>query len=410
VVLSWVVIQHSLECESDILNQKMELQGGDKYKQNYREKEELGRGRFGVVFKVEEKSTGKIFAAKHIKTRKKEQKQEALEEVKLLKKLSDPHIIHLVTAYEKHGGIIVVLEYLDGGELFEKVADEEYELTEAACSLFLKQICAGVQYLHSKRVVHLDLKPENIVCIENNDETNIKIIDFGTAKILDPEKKINVFCGTAEFLSPEVVNYEFIDLATDMWSVGVICYILLSGFSPFVGESDEETSANITSGRYDFDCDEFDIISDNAKDFINELLQNSMVTRMTATECLAHPWLVGSGDGGSGGVIQTVNLRKFLARRRWQRCGQAMRAMTRMSSLVVKRKTSSEDFSEENKESEYSTASVPNAEDTGNNGEDTGNNGSVEVNRSKKPEVAEVEKTESTNESSFFNLVNWFRW
>eukprot|EP00092_Neocalanus_flemingeri_P063530 GFUD01076901.1.p1 GENE.GFUD01076901.1~~GFUD01076901.1.p1 ORF type:complete len:354 (+),score=89.18 GFUD01076901.1:116-1063(+) len=237
------------------------------------------------------------------------------------------------------------MEYLDGGELFDKVADEDFILTEVNCCLFLKQICMGVAYLHSNNIVHLDLKPENIVCTDKKGK-NVKIIDFGTAKELDPVNKIRVMCGTPEFLSPEVVNYDVIDTSTDMWSVGVICYILLSGYSPFVGDTDAETSSNITSGKFDFDLDEFDSISEKAKDFISKLCKSKMSQRMTASQCLEHVWLLEQDLDHSGqSVIKTENLRKFLARRRWQRCGQAIRAMQRMSSLMVKRRSSETDDS-----------------------------------------------------------------
>ena len=128
--------------------EKLNLSGGDSYKEDFEKKKELGRGKFGVVFQVEDKVTNKIFAAKHIKTRRREQKSKALEEIAILQKLSDPHIINVVIAYETPGEVIFIMEYLDGGELFERVADDEFNLTESDCCLFMRQICRGVQYLH----------------------------------------------------------------------------------------------------------------------------------------------------------------------------------------------------------------------------------------------------------------------
>eukprot|EP00092_Neocalanus_flemingeri_P025694 GFUD01027856.1.p1 GENE.GFUD01027856.1~~GFUD01027856.1.p1 ORF type:complete len:392 (+),score=90.66 GFUD01027856.1:31-1176(+) len=316
--------------------ENLNLPSGDVYKKNYEQKKELGRGKFGLVFQVQDKVTKQIFAAKHIKTRTKTQKEKAMEEVFIMKKLSDPHIISFVAAYETPSELIFIMEYLDGGELFDKVADEDFILTEVNCCLFLKQICMGVEYLHSNNIVHLDLKPENIVCTDKKG-TNVKIIDFGAAKELDPLIELRAMCGTPEFLSPEVVNYDVIDTATDMWSVGVICYILLSGYSPFEGDSDAETSSNITSVKYDFELDEFDIISENAMNFISQLLKKNMSQRMTASQCLEHEWLLEQDIGHS--VIKTDKLRRFLARRRWQRCGQAIRALNRMSSLMIKKRS-----------------------------------------------------------------------
>ena len=132
------------------------------YKEIYEQKKEIGRGKFGVVFQVEDKVTNKIYAAKHIKTRKKEMKKKALEEIAVLKKLSDPQVISIVDAYDNHREVILIMEYLDGGELFEKVTNEAFILTEADCCIFLRQICMGVKYLHSKNIVHLDLKVSTV--------------------------------------------------------------------------------------------------------------------------------------------------------------------------------------------------------------------------------------------------------
>ncbi|XP_023328348.1 myosin light chain kinase, smooth muscle isoform X2 [Eurytemora carolleeae] len=298
--------------------ESIELQPVEKYNTSYLRKDELGRGKFGVVFQIEDKSTGNIMAAKHIKIRKEEHKKRVKEEIGILQNLSNPHVIKFVEAFENNRELILVMEYLDGGELFERVATEDFNLTESDCCLFIRQLCRGVDYLHSKQIVHLDLKPENVVCT-HKDSNSLKIIDFGLAKKMLPEEKFKMMGGTPEFVAPEVVNYEFIDLSTDMWSVGVICYILLSGYSPFMGETDSETFSNISSVTYDFDEPEFDDISTNAK-------------------CLDDPWLLEKDIGSN--VLKTDNLRKFLARRRWQRCGQAIRAMKRMSGLMLKRQSS----------------------------------------------------------------------
>lgn len=316
---------------------RIDLQEGELYNQHYDQRKELGRGKFGVVFHVKDKSTDRCYAAKHIRIRKPEQKEKVVEEINLLKKFSNPHIIRFIEAFEKPGEVILIMEYLDGGELFERVADDDFNLTESDCCLFMRQICRGAQYLHNHNIVHLDLKPENVVCTQKNN-TTVKIIDFGTAKQLEQGEKVKVLCGTPEFVAPEVVKYDFISTGSDMWSLGVICYILLSGFSPFMGDNDAETYNNISGVTYDYECEEFDEISENAKDFINCLLKEKPKLRMTAEQCFEHPWLLEKDI--SQAVIKTENLRKFLARRRWQRCGQAIRALSRMSSPVMKRRGS----------------------------------------------------------------------
>ena len=135
---------------------------GDLYKEKYEKKKELGRGKFGVVHEVEDVVTMEVFAAKHIKTRKKEQKEKAMEEIAILNQLLHPNIINYVGAYDNKREVIVIMEYLGGGELFEKVSDEDFTLTEADCCVFLRQICLGVQYLHSNNIVHLDLKVSSV--------------------------------------------------------------------------------------------------------------------------------------------------------------------------------------------------------------------------------------------------------
>lgn len=114
---------------------------------------------------------------------------------------------------------------INGGELFERVIDDEFTLTEKACTIFVKQICEGVAFIHSQNILHLDLKPENIMCLTKTGN-RIKIIDFGLARYYDPQKKLQVLFGTPEFAAPEVVNFDVIGYYTDMWSVGVICYVL----------------------------------------------------------------------------------------------------------------------------------------------------------------------------------------
>ncbi|XP_060871761.1 death-associated protein kinase related-like isoform X2 [Metopolophium dirhodum] len=179
---------------------------------------------------------------------------------------------------------------VEGGELFERVIGDDFVLTEKAVTIFMRQICEGVQFIHSKNILHLDLKPENILCLTKTGN-RIKIIDFGLARKFNPENKLQVLFGTPEFVAPEVVNFDAIGFGTDMWSVGVICYVLLSGLSPFMGETDVETMSNVTIAQYDFDDEAFDSISNDAKDFIKKLLVKDHKSRLTATECLSHRWM-----------------------------------------------------------------------------------------------------------------------
>ncbi|CAG2177625.1 unnamed protein product, partial [Oppiella nova] len=132
--------------------------------------------------------------------------------------------------------------------------------------------------------------PENVLCVTRTGN-RIKLIDFGLARRYNKNDKLQILFGTPEFVAPEVVNFEEVGFTTDMWAVGVICYILLSGLSPFMGDSDLETMANVTKAEFDFDDESFDPISDEAKDFISHLLVKDRDQRMTAKQCLNHTWL-----------------------------------------------------------------------------------------------------------------------
>ncbi|XP_056270507.1 myosin light chain kinase family member 4 isoform X2 [Pseudoliparis swirei] len=252
--------------------------------------EVLGGGRFGQVHKCIENSTGLLLAAKIIKARSQKEKDVVRNEIQVMNQLNHPNLIQLYATFESRHDIILVMEYVEGGELFDRIIDENYNLTELDTVLFIRQICEGLQYMHKMYILHLDLKPENILCVSR--ATNkIKIIDFGLARRYKPREKLRVNFGTPEFLAPEVINYEFVSFPTDMWSLGVITYMLLSGLSPFLGDDDNETLNNILACQWNFEVDEFTDISDEAKEFITLLLVKSKSWRMSAAESLRHPWL-----------------------------------------------------------------------------------------------------------------------
>ncbi|KAM4637864.1 myosin light chain kinase 3 [Amazona ochrocephala] len=252
--------------------------------------EVLGGGRFGQVHKCTEVSTGLNLAAKIIKVKGAREKEEVKNEINIMNQINHVNLIQLYDAFEAKNSITLIMEYLDGGELFDRITDENYNLTELDGILFTKQICEGVHYLHQHYILHLDLKPENILCV-NRTGNQIKIIDFGLARRYKPREKLKVNFGTPEFLAPEVVNYDFVSFPTDMWSVGVITYMLLSGLSPFLGETDAETMNYVLNCSWDFDAEAFEQLSEEAKDFISRLLVKEKSCRMSATQCLKHEWL-----------------------------------------------------------------------------------------------------------------------
>uniref|UniRef100_A0A667YH73 Myosin light chain kinase 3 n=1 Tax=Myripristis murdjan TaxID=586833 RepID=A0A667YH73_9TELE len=231
----------------------------------------LGGGRFGQVHKCAELSSGLTLAAKIIKVRGMKERDEVKNEIGVMNQLNHVNLIQLYDAFESRTNLTLIMEYVEGGELFDRIVDENYQLTELDAIIFTKQICEGVQYLHQQYILHLDLKPENILCVSSTGN-QIKIIDFGLARKYRPREKLKVNFGTPEFLAPEVVNYDFVSFPTDMWSVGVITYMLLSGLSPFLGDNDAETMNNILHANWDFDSEAFENVSNEAKDFISRLL------------------------------------------------------------------------------------------------------------------------------------------
>ncbi|ROL55157.1 Death-associated protein kinase 3 [Anabarilius grahami] len=259
--------------------------------------EELGSGQFAIVRKCKEKSSGSEYAAKFIKKRRLSSsrrgvsREEIEREVNILREIQHSNIITLHDIFENKTDVILILELVSGGELFDFLAEKE-SLTEEEATQFLKQILDGVYYLHSKRIAHFDLKPENIMLLDKNvPNPRIKLIDFGIAhQIKDGNEFKNIF-GTPEFVAPEIVNYEPLGLEADMWSIGVITYILLSGASPFLGETKQETLTNISAVNYDFDEEYFSNTSELAKDFIRRLLVKDPKKRMTIEDSLQHPWI-----------------------------------------------------------------------------------------------------------------------
>lgn len=294
--------------------------------------EKIGQGAFGRVFKVERK--GKGFAAKFIDCKGATARLRAREELEILRVLKHPNIMRLITAYEDldEDKIVQVVEILDGGELFERIVDNPDDLTEKDIQFVVKQVCSGCAFMTSNSIVHLDLKPDNVVC-KDREGFNVKIVDFGFARRLEEGKDCLVMQGTPEFVSPEVVNFVPVGLNTDMWSVGVLTYVLLSGLSPFLGDENGETFNNIISGSFTFEEPEFDQISDAAKDFIRSLLVVDQKERMSAAASLYHPWMIETETLGISEHLKTKEkLKHIVARLRWQKCKNAVQACTRFSN------------------------------------------------------------------------------
>lgn len=295
----------------------------------------LGGGRFGDVHTCTEKATGLQLVAKVIKLQDSKDKEMALNEVDVMNQLDHQNLIQMYDALETPSSIILFLEYVEGGELFERIIDENYQLTEMDAMVFVRQICEGIFYMHQMYVLHLDLKPENIVCVSQTGHM-VKIIDFGLARRYKPREKLRVSFGTPEFLAPEVVNFDYVSFPTDMWSLGVITYMMLSGLSPFLGDNDTDTMNNVLSSEVDFNEEPFENVSDEAKEFISNLLIRDKSGRLSAGQCLRHPWLNNLAEKAKrcNRLLKSqIELRKYMMRRRWKKNFIAVTAANRFKKI-----------------------------------------------------------------------------
>ncbi|XP_061905384.1 serine/threonine kinase 17a like [Entelurus aequoreus] len=256
---------------------------------------ELGRGKFAVVKKCVEKTTGQQYAAKFQRKRRKGQdcRVDILNEIAVLELAkSNPYVVALHEVYETTMEIILVLECAAGGEIFEQcVADNDEAFTEKDVIRLARQILSGVAFLHGGNVVHLDLKPQNILLTSARPLGDIRIVDFGLSRHMDSISEVREILGTPEYVAPEILNYEPISTATDMWSIGVLTYVMLTGESPFLGDDKQGTFLNISQVSVEYSHDTFEDISPLAVDFIKSLLVKNPRKRATAEECLKHPWL-----------------------------------------------------------------------------------------------------------------------
>ena len=255
--------------------------------------QELGRGRFAVVKKCVSLATGEVFAAKIIKkSRGQTKREQLLLEIHILHTSEHPKLVRLYDVFEARREMILILEFANGGDLHRHCCEAETARTEKEIAYLIRQITEAVRYLHDMSVVHLDLKPDNILLKEEGQLfPEIRLIDFGLSRKVDEKNMQCDIVGTPEYVPPEVIAYDPIVLNSDMWSIGVVTYVLLTGISPFAGDDVMETYANIGMVEYDFDCEEWDDISEDATDFIEKLLERRPKDRMTAREALEHPWL-----------------------------------------------------------------------------------------------------------------------
>ncbi|XP_013117053.1 calcium/calmodulin-dependent protein kinase type 1 [Stomoxys calcitrans] len=315
----------------------------------------LGTGAFSEVRLAESKDNpGQHFAVKIIDKKALKGKEESLEnEIRVLRRfsanhhnndtaaesrtgerLTHPNIVQLYETYEDKSKIYLVMELVTGGELFDRIV-EKGSYTEKDASDLIRQILEAVDYMHEQGVVHRDLKPENLLFYSPDDDSKIMISDFGLSKMEDSGIMATA-CGTPGYVAPEVLAQRPYGKAVDIWSIGVISYILLCGYPPFYDENDANLFAQILKGEFEFDSPYWDDISDSAKDFIRHLMCVSVEKRFTCKQALAHPWISGNAAGNKN-IHATVSeqLKKNFAKSRWKQAYLAATVIRQMQRMAL---------------------------------------------------------------------------
>ncbi|XP_056325111.1 calcium/calmodulin-dependent protein kinase (CaM kinase) II gamma 1 isoform X2 [Danio aesculapii] len=291
-----------------------------RFTDEYQLYEELGKGAFSVVRRCVKKSTGQEYAAKIINTKKLSARdhQKLEREARICRLLKHPNIVRLHDSISEEGFHYLVFDLVTGGELFEDIVAREY-YSEADASHCISQILESVNHIHQHDIVHRDLKPENLLLASKMKGAAVKLADFGLAiEVQGDQQAWFGFAGTPGYLSPEVLRKDPYGKPVDIWACGVILYILLVGYPPFWDEDQHKLYQQIKAGAYDFPSPEWDTVTPEAKNLINQMLTINPAKRITAEQALKHPWVCQRSTVASMMHRQeTVEcLRKFNARRK----------------------------------------------------------------------------------------------
>jgi len=312
----------------------------------FEKKDLLGSGNFAEVFKAVPKTkreykkadgtSGQIpdvVAVKVIDKSKVEDMNDITREIEIMKMCDHDNIIRLFETWEEAKKMTLVLELVSGGELFDRiVAKGNYTEKDAANTILT--LCGALKHLHDKQIVHRDLKPENILYSSPADDAIIKLADFGLARTLSSDGMMKTACGTPGYVAPEILKNEGYDsAAVDMWSVGVILYILLCGFPPFYEEELPALFDSILHARYDFPSPWWDAISGDGKKLVKELLELKIDKRLTADQVMTHEF----SKNASGVVLADTQkaLKKYNANRRLRKAALGVIAQQRLEKALA---------------------------------------------------------------------------
>ncbi|XP_047550700.1 calcium/calmodulin-dependent protein kinase type II subunit beta isoform X3 [Lutra lutra] len=312
-----------------------------RFTDEYQLYEDIGKGAFSVVRRCVKLCTGHEYAAKIINTKKLSARdhQKLEREARICRLLKHSNIVRLHDSISEEGFHYLVFDLVTGGELFEDIVAREY-YSEADASHCIQQILEAVLHCHQMGVVHRDLKPENLLLASKCKGAAVKLADFGLAiEVQGDQQAWFGFAGTPGYLSPEVLRKEAYGKPVDIWACGVILYILLVGYPPFWDEDQHKLYQQIKAGAYDFPSPEWDTVTPEAKNLINQMLTINPAKRITAHEALKHPWVCQRSTVASMMHRQeTVEcLKKFNARRKLK--GAILTTMLATRNFSVGRQT-----------------------------------------------------------------------
>ena len=282
-----------------------------KLEDKYQIIKEIGSGGFSRCLLVKNKTTGLQFACKELPKKNLSDYEGLMREVNLMIKLDHPNIIKLYEVYENDKNIYLIMELCTGGELFDRITlntENGIQFTEKQAADLFKQMMSAINYCHKNGIVHRDLKPENLLYLNEDENSPIQVIDFGMSKRFDSKHFMSEKVGTAYYISPEVLQGKY-DEKCDIWSAGVILYIIICGYPCFNGEDDDEIFAAILDGKIAFPSPEWDDISDDVKILIKKML-SSPDKRLTAEQVLKETWVKDNAPN-SGKALLPLKIEPF---------------------------------------------------------------------------------------------------
>ncbi|KAG2644550.1 calcium-dependent protein kinase 22-like [Panicum virgatum] len=286
------------------------------FARRYRLGAELGRGEFGVTRRCEDAATGEALACKTIRRKRlllrragpdADDVRREVEITRRMSELGEGRVVRLREACEDDDGVHLVMELCEGGELFDRIFEREHYSERAAAKL-ARTIVEVVQLCHDNGVMHRDLKPENFLFVNKSEDSPLKAIDFGLSVFFNPGDRFTEVVGSGCYMAPEVLKRNY-GPEIDVWSAGVILHILLCGFPPFWGDSDEKIAQSILRGGINLQRDPWPKVSQNAKDLVKKMLDPDPRTRLTAKQVLEHPWLKNADKASNVSLGEVVRSR-----------------------------------------------------------------------------------------------------